>query len=74
MEVYIDEVLSMVFEPQMFDSIVIVGSVPAGGFGTMFVRWIFRVSPGRTCNVGDSKPSGVWKQYRVRPFASFEVT
>ena len=49
------------------------GGDPAGGGGLRLVTDRLSVSPGRTCNVGDSMPSGVTKQKSVRPALSTVV-
>jgi hypothetical protein len=42
-------------------------------FGVLLVIVMFNVSPGFTCSVGSSSPSGVIRQYKVLPCASVLV-
>jgi hypothetical protein len=44
-----------------------------GGGGSRFFKVILRLSPGRTCRVGDWEPLSVVKQYRMLPFRSVLV-
>src|SRR3984893_3886887 len=61
----------IVLSPHLVDASD-TGSVaePAGGWGTLLVTVRLRVSPGFTCSVGDTRPSGVLKQKSVRPASS----
>src|ERR1700733_3128874 len=53
--------------------VAIFMSLDGAGAGRLLVTLTIRVSPGLTCSVGDSWPSGVVKQYSVSPFASVAV-
>jgi len=52
---------------------MVMPAVAMGLSGTWLVRWTLMVSPGLTCSVGDSWPSSVTKQNRVRPTSSTDV-